>query len=109
MARPLKAPEQRRNRTKPIVEWVVLPFEFDPVLPEYDDDWQIPQRMWDAWRMDPATTQYSLADIATGCALGFLDLRRPELPWRDDHPNLVRLTEKLAKRPSFAETAPPTA
>lgn len=52
---------------------------------------------------------YSLADIATGCALGFLDLRRPELPWRDDHPNLVRLAEKLAKRPSFAETAPPAA
>src|SRR5690349_7245776 len=47
---------------------------------------------------------YSLADIATGCALGYLDLRQPHLTWRADHPNLVRLAEKLAKRPSFAET-----
>ena len=29
---------------------------------------------------------YTLADIATGCALGYLDLRHPELDWRDAHP-----------------------
>ena len=52
---------------------------------------------------------YSLADIATGCALGYLDLRQPDLAWRVDYPNLVRLADKLAKRPSFAETAPPPA
>jgi glutathione S-transferase len=52
---------------------------------------------------------YSLADIATGCALGYLDLRQPELDWRAEHPNLARLAEKLAKRPSFAETTPPAA
>ena len=51
--------------------------------------------------------QYSLADIATGCALGYLDLRHPAVDWRTDFPNLVRLADKLAKRPSFAETAPP--
>jgi len=50
---------------------------------------------------------YSLADIATGCALGHLDLRLPDLGWRVDYPNLVRHADKLAKRPSFAETAPP--
>jgi glutathione S-transferase len=50
---------------------------------------------------------YSLADIATGCALGYLDLRHPGIDWRGAHPNLVRLSEKLAKRPSFAETVPP--
>jgi len=49
---------------------------------------------------------YSLADIATGCALGYLDLRQPDIAWRDDYPNLARLVEKLAKRPSFAETVP---
>ena len=27
---------------------------------------------------------YTLADIAVGCALGYLDLRQPELPWRPD-------------------------
>jgi glutathione S-transferase len=51
---------------------------------------------------------YSLADIATGCALGYLDFRHPDILWRAEHPNLARLAEKLAKRPAFAETAPPT-
>jgi len=50
---------------------------------------------------------YSLADIATGCALGYLDLRAPTIDWRADYPNLLKLADKLAKRPSFAETAPP--
>lgn len=50
---------------------------------------------------------YSLADIATGCALGYLDLRHAALDWRSKYPNLVKLAEKLAKRPSFTETAPP--
>jgi glutathione S-transferase len=48
----------------------------------------------------------SLADIATGCALGYLDLRHAELDWRDLYPNLARLAERLGKRPSFAETTP---
>jgi glutathione S-transferase len=50
---------------------------------------------------------YSLADIATGCALGYLDLRHPSVDWRGTYPNLVKLADKLAKRPSFAETTPP--
>jgi glutathione S-transferase len=52
---------------------------------------------------------YSLADIATGCALGYLDFRRPEFHWRADHANLAHLAEKLAKRPAFADTVPPAA
>jgi glutathione S-transferase len=52
---------------------------------------------------------YSLADIAAGTALGYLDLRFPEIDWRDAHPNLAQLAEKLAVRPSFADTVPPAA
>lgn len=52
---------------------------------------------------------YSLADIATGCALGYLDFRLPEIDWRDANPNLARLADKLAKRPSFSDTIPPAA
>ena len=52
---------------------------------------------------------YTLADIAAGCVLGYLDLRHPDIAWRDDYPNLLRHAEKLAKRTSFAETAPPPA
>jgi glutathione S-transferase len=47
---------------------------------------------------------YSLADIATGCTLGYLDLRHPQLQWREAYPNLARFHERLAKRPSFADT-----
>jgi glutathione S-transferase len=48
----------------------------------------------------------TLADVAVGCALGYLDFRFPELDWRADHPNLVRLFEKLMLRASFADTVP---
>ena len=50
---------------------------------------------------------YSLADIAVGCALGYLDLRQADLDWRGRHDNLAQLAVKLAKRPSFADTVPP--
>lgn len=49
---------------------------------------------------------YSLADIAVGCALGYLDLRFAELDWRTGHPNLARLYDKLAQRQSFVDTVP---
>lgn len=49
---------------------------------------------------------FTLADIAVGCCLGFLDLRLPDVPWRRNHPNLLRLAEKLAQRESFRDTAP---
>ncbi|WP_171962939.1 glutathione S-transferase [Bordetella trematum] len=52
---------------------------------------------------------YTLADIAVGCALSYLDLRFAALNWRHDHANLARLDEKLAARPSFMDTAPPPA
>ncbi len=48
----------------------------------------------------------SLADIAVGCALGWLSFRFPEIQWREDHPNLARLFDKLSDRPSFRDTLP---
>lgn len=52
---------------------------------------------------------HSLADIAVGCALGYLDFRFPDIDWRDDYPNLAKLHEKLMLRQSFIDTAPPKA
>jgi len=49
---------------------------------------------------------FSLADIAVGCALGWLEFRYPDIDWRTSHPNLGRLLEKLAQRTSFADTVP---
>ncbi len=48
----------------------------------------------------------SLADVAVGCALGYLDFRFPEIDWRTPHPNLLKLYDKLALRVSFSETVP---
>jgi len=49
---------------------------------------------------------FSLADIAVGCALGYLDFRFPDIDWRSEHANLAVLHEKLMQRTSFAETVP---
>jgi len=48
----------------------------------------------------------SLSDIAVGCALGYLDFRFSQIDWRTPSPNLARLYEKLAQRPSFIDTRP---
>jgi glutathione S-transferase len=55
------------------------------------------------------SNQMTLADIAVGCALGFLLLRFPNIAWQAQYPNLDTLYQKLMQRPSFAETAPPAA
>jgi glutathione S-transferase len=52
---------------------------------------------------------HTLADIAVGCALGYLDFRFADIAWRDDHPNLAKLYDKLSQRPGFLDTAPPSA
>jgi glutathione S-transferase len=49
---------------------------------------------------------YSLADIALGCALGFLDFRFKDIDWRAPYPNLVRHAEKLFKLAPFEATVP---
>lgn len=49
----------------------------------------------------------TLADVAVGCALGYLDFRFPQIEWRTPYPNLAKLYEKLAQRQSFIDTTPP--
>jgi glutathione S-transferase len=53
-----------------------------------------------------AGNHYTLADVAVGCTLGWLSFRFPEIKWRDDHPNLSKLFDKLSERPSFKDTLP---
>ncbi len=52
-------------------------------------------------------THFSLADVAVGCALGYLDFRFPRIDWRGDFPNLGKFYDKVAQRASFVDTAPP--
>ncbi len=53
-----------------------------------------------------AGDSYTLADIALGCALGYLNFRYPDLNWRAQYPNLKRHAGKLFKRPPFEATEP---
>jgi glutathione S-transferase len=49
---------------------------------------------------------FTLADIACGVALGYLDFRHGSYDWRVLHPNLAKLAAKLAERPSFGDSVP---
>jgi glutathione S-transferase len=49
---------------------------------------------------------FTLADIAAGFALGYLDLEMKEMDWRRDFPRLKALAARLAARESFATTVP---
>ena len=51
---------------------------------------------------------FSLADITTGTALGYLDQVLKDYEWRPAQPSLARLAERLAKRDSFRKTLPKT-
>ena len=52
--------------------------------------------------------RYSLADIAVGCCLGWVEFRKPGgIEWRGEYANLARHYDKLMERPAFADTAPP--
>jgi glutathione S-transferase len=50
--------------------------------------------------------KYSLADVAVGSALGYLDFRFAALDWRTPNQGLATLYAKLALRPSFVSTVP---
>jgi glutathione S-transferase len=48
--------------------------------------------------------RFTLADIAAGYALGYLDFALPEVEWRKAHPALAKLAERLSARASFSTT-----
>jgi glutathione S-transferase len=51
--------------------------------------------------------RYSLADIAVGCCLGWLDFRKPGgEDWKAKYKAVAKHYEKMMERPAFAETVP---
>jgi glutathione S-transferase len=51
--------------------------------------------------------RYSLADIAVGCCLGWLDFRKPgAVDWRAEYEPVSRHYDKMMERPAFADTVP---
>lgn len=49
---------------------------------------------------------FSLADVATGVALGYLVFRFPQIEWQQQYPNLLAHYNKLMERESFRGTVP---
>lgn len=48
----------------------------------------------------------TIGEIAVGCALGYLDFRFANEPWRPGHPQLDAWYAKVVKLPPLAETMP---
>jgi glutathione S-transferase len=48
----------------------------------------------------------TLADIAAGCTLGYLDFRFPEIDWRRSQPHLSEYYDRIIQRPTFKDTVP---
>lgn len=46
-----------------------------------------------------------IGDLATGCALGYLDFRYPDMAWRSRHPKLTSWASQLLMRPAFLGTS----
>ncbi len=57
--------------------------------------------------VDGRSEQLDLGLLAAGCALGYADLRYPDIRWRDSRPRLAAWYARIAERDSFRETAPP--
>jgi glutathione S-transferase len=51
--------------------------------------------------------RYSLADVAVGCCLGWLDFRKPGgVDWRAEYEPVSRHYDKMMERAAFADTVP---
>lgn len=91
--------EKRRAAEQQLPEWITRQQgKVDRALQMMADD--LAAKTWCAGDF------FTLADIAVGCCLGWMELRLPDLPWRRNHPNLARLADKLAQRQSFRDTVP---
>lgn len=55
---------------------------------------------------DTFTGDVDMASIATGCALGYLEFRFPDVDWEEDHPKLAAWYDEWDERPSMRETDP---
>jgi len=51
----------------------------------------------------------TLATIAAGCALSWLEFRMPEIQWRTEHRNLANFLREFEQRQSMKHTLPQNA
>jgi glutathione S-transferase len=61
----------------------------------------------DALEAEPPPDHIDIGTISVACALGYLDFRFAQEPWRLGRPKLERWFEAMRQRPEIASTAPP--
>ena len=92
------------------------------LLTRYERVLRPEERRWDAWdsgqtgKIRSALDRFEtlvaggpaldIGTVATACALGYLDLRFPDLAWRGDRPALAAWFAEFERRPSMAATVP---
>ncbi|MFC3124024.1 glutathione S-transferase N-terminal domain-containing protein [Pseudoroseomonas globiformis] len=62
-----------------------------------------------ALEASPPAALAEIGAVAAACALGYLDLRLPELGWRATHPKLAAWLASVEASPALSRTLPPTA
>ena len=55
---------------------------------------------------DPPADHLDIGSIAVACALGYLDFRFPQEPWRAKSPRLTSWFDAMMQRPCLARTQP---
>ena len=92
------------------------------ILVRYETAVRPQELRWDAWiqgqllKVDQALDflernlgeleRFDIGSVGAGCALGYLDFRYADRPWRGRHRKLAAWYERIASRPSFAGTVP---
>jgi glutathione S-transferase len=92
------------------------------LLTRYERVLRPEERRWDAWETGQIGKIRSALDrfetlvaggpaldigtVAMACALGYLDLRFPDLAWREGRPALAAWFADFERRPSMAATVP---
>jgi glutathione S-transferase len=64
------------------------------------------ERTLDALEADPPHKAVDIGSITVACALGYLDFRFPQQPWRQTRPRLAAWFEVFSQDPAVAATAP---
>jgi len=50
--------------------------------------------------------KFGLADVAVGTLLGYMNVRWPDHPWKDQYPELKAFSERMEERESFKGSVP---
>src|SRR5471032_1739446 len=94
------------------------------VLIRYEVALRAPEKQWDEWldgqrdkirrtlamlekdAIAELTSHFDVAAISVACALGYLDLRQPDLQWREANPQLAAWFFEVSQRASMLATLP---